>query len=90
LTALRGGCARSQAVTNAVVVSIFVSVALVLPRSPRVRPATALIADGENPSEERRWGLGKGVGFTPSRVLRSRIVPSPDQVERVTVALRLR
>jgi hypothetical protein len=30
--------------------------------------APALIADGENPSEQRRKQLGKRVGFTPSRV----------------------
>jgi len=74
---------------EAVVVSILVSVALVLPCSPRgrgwplrsLRTARTLVNSGEGDLE--------AVGFTPSRA-RSRILRSPAQVERVTVALRLR
>jgi hypothetical protein len=65
----RGSPTPSQAVTNAAVVSILVSVALVLPLfAEGPGPATALIADTENPSEQYRRRLGKRVGFTPSRV----------------------
>jgi hypothetical protein len=44
---------------NAVVVSILVSVALILPVAEESEAATALIADGQNPSEQRRRQLGK-------------------------------